>query len=88
VPLHSAIVQSKAVKLARTLAPKAVSTAAMTTSGPVGPSKVCAQLPDGAVASAKFEAGQVLLPELAPWLPDLETASQPSTYGKIFWPTK
>jgi hypothetical protein len=25
-----------------------------------------------AVASAKFEAGQVLLPEQAPWLPDLE----------------
>ena len=25
-----------------------------------------------AVASAKFEAGQVLLPERAPWLPDLE----------------
>lgn len=25
-----------------------------------------------AVASAKFEAGQVLLPEWAPWLPDLE----------------
>jgi predicted phage terminase large subunit-like protein len=34
--------------------------------------------PDGdkasrmAVASAKFEAGQALLPERAPWLPDLE----------------
>ena len=26
-----------------------------------------------AIASAKFEAGQVLLPERAPWLPDLET---------------
>jgi predicted phage terminase large subunit-like protein len=26
-----------------------------------------------AVASAKFEAGQVFLPERAPWLPDLET---------------
>jgi phage terminase large subunit-like protein len=25
-----------------------------------------------AVASAKFEAGQVYLPERAPWLPDLE----------------
>ena len=25
-----------------------------------------------AVASAKIEAGQVLLPEQAPWLPDLE----------------
>src|SRR5436305_876529 len=25
-----------------------------------------------AVASAKFEAGNVLLPERAPWLPDLE----------------
>ena len=25
-----------------------------------------------AVASAKFEAGQVMLPERAPWLPDLE----------------
>jgi phage terminase large subunit-like protein len=25
-----------------------------------------------AVASAKFEAGQALLPERAPWLPDLE----------------
>jgi predicted phage terminase large subunit-like protein len=25
-----------------------------------------------AVASAKFEAGQVFLPERAPWLPDLE----------------
>jgi hypothetical protein len=41
-------------------------------------SGIVAVTPDGdkvsrmAVASAKFEAGQVLLPERAPWLADLE----------------